>query len=126
MRIEAATLVDMVRRGILNAVSEYSSVLCETALRKKSILPAGAESVETSLAETISSLNETLLHKTVALKTALDTVSPDASHAEQLAYYSNTVVPIMNEARTLIDKLETLTAAEYWPYPTYYDLLFSV
>ncbi len=126
MRIEAATMVDMVRRGILNAVSEYASVLCETAMRKKAVLPAGAESVETSLAETLSSINETLLHKTVELKTALDTISPDASHEEQLAYYSGTVLPAMNEVRTLVDKLETLTAEDYWPYPTYYDLLFSV
>ena len=31
-----------------------------------------------------------------------------------------------NAVREIVDKLETLVAAEYWPYPTYYDLLFSV
>ena len=32
----------------------------------------------------------------------------------------------MEEARQSIDRLESLTAAEYWPYPTYADILFSV
>ena len=32
----------------------------------------------------------------------------------------------MEEARQSIDQLESLTAAKYWPYPTYADILFSV
>ena len=32
----------------------------------------------------------------------------------------------MQEVREVIDKLETLTATEYWPYPSYCDMLFSV
>ena len=32
----------------------------------------------------------------------------------------------MEDMRAVIDKLETLTATEYWPYPSYYDMLFSV
>jgi len=32
----------------------------------------------------------------------------------------------MTAVRESIDHLETLVAREYWPCPTYYDLLFSV
>ena len=32
----------------------------------------------------------------------------------------------MEEARQSIDQMESLTAAKYWPYPTYADILFSV
>jgi len=32
----------------------------------------------------------------------------------------------MNELRTAVDEMETVTCAKYWPYPSYGDLLFSV
>ena len=32
----------------------------------------------------------------------------------------------MDAVRDTVDRLETLTAGKYWPYPTFYDLLFSV
>ena len=35
-------------------------------------------------------------------------------------------IPAMAALRTPCDEAETLTAAEYWPFPTYGDLLFGV
>lgn len=40
IHIEANTLIDMVQHTILNAVSSYTSSLCDTILEKKSALPA--------------------------------------------------------------------------------------
>ena len=48
------------------------------------------------------------------------------THEEQMNYHHDIIVERMAVLRTVIDELETLTAAEYWPYPTYSDLLFSV
>ena len=36
------------------------------------------------------------------------------------------VIPIMDDIRERVDKMETLTSSDYWPYPTYFDLLYSV
>ena len=126
IHIEATTLIDMVQHGILNAVSAYTASLCDTILQKKTALPGVSCKVEEALASTLSSLNEELLDKTMALKSALETVSADRSPEELLHYYHDTVFGLMNEIRAIVDKLESLTATEYWPYPTYYDLLFSV
>lgn len=123
--IEAETMVDMIQHGILNAVSNYVSHLCETISRKKSALPCASCRVESALAESLSQLNEILLDRMVELKSAIETV-PDASGEEMLAYYHDKLLPKMEQAREVIDKLETLTASEYWPYPNYYDMLFSV
>ena len=32
----------------------------------------------------------------------------------------------MDRVKEITDKLETLTASDYWPMPVYSDLLFSV
>ena len=126
IRIEAATLVDMVQHGIINAVSEYESRLCETAMLKQKAIPCASAQVELSLAGTVGILNEELLNKTVQLKTALETVSPTANNDQLLEYYHNEVEKRTADVRQVIDKLETLTASKYWPYPTFYDILFSV
>ena len=36
------------------------------------------------------------------------------------------VLPKMCELRLACDEAETVTAKEYWPFPTYADILFSV
>ena len=126
IHIEATTLIDMVQHAILSAVSDYTASLCDTIAKKKAALPGVSCKVEEALAASLSALNEELLDRTMALKSAVETVSPTASQEDMMHYYHDTVFRQMNELRAVIDKLETLTASEYWPYPTYYDLLFSV
>ena len=123
--IEAATLVDMVQHSILHAASRYEGVLCQTILQKKQALPHADCRVETALAESILTLNGELLDDTVALKTALET-APETDGEHMLHYYHDTIFAQMNKVRASIDKLETLVAGDYWPYPRYTDLLFSV
>ena len=123
--IEGETLVDMVQHGILNAVSEYTAALSETLIKKRKALPEVPCRVESALIGTLSSLNESLLDKMVSLKSALET-APSVGNAELMKYYHDEVFLRMEDMRTVIDKLETLTATEYWPYPSYYDMLFSV
>ena len=123
--IEGETLVDMVQHGILNAVSEYTAALSETLIKKRKALPEVPCRVESALIGTLSSLNESLLDKMVSLKSALET-APSVGNAELMKYYHDEVFLKMEDMRTVIDKLETLTAVEYWPYPSYYDMLFSV
>ena len=52
--------------------------------------------------------------------------APSVGSAELMKYYHDEVFLKMEDMRAVIDKLETLTATEYWPYPSYYDMLFSV
>ncbi len=125
IRIEARTLVDMVQHHILSAASRYSSDLCSTILAKRQALPGVTCRVEEALAESISHLNNDLLENFTSLKTAVSTV-PNITGAELVRYYHDVVLESMNKVRSIIDHLETLVAADYWPFPTYYDLLFSV
>ena len=74
----------------------------------------------------ISTLCDDLSEQTEALKDALDMMPAGMTHEEQMNYHHDIIVERMAVLRTVIDELETLTAAEYWPYPTYTDLLFSV
>ena len=126
IRIEAATLVDMVRHEIIGALSRCCTELCAAVEEKKAVLGERACRVEQSFAGTISELNEQLLDRTVKLKTALDTMNPNLSGEEQIRYCRDTLFALMGEVRETLDAAETLVSRADWPYPTYYDLLFSV
>ena len=118
--------MDMVQHQILNAASQYSADLCQSILTKREALPGVTCRVEEALAESISHLNNDLLESYTELKTAINTVPANASGEELLKYYHDVVFAGMNKVRGIIDHLETLVASDYWPFPTYYDLMFSV
>ena len=123
--IEAATLVDMVQHSILGAASAYAGKLCQTIVQKKATLPDAACRTETALAGTISSLCDTLMERTLDLKTALQNV-PKLSLEELIGYYHDVVFEKMGTVREIVDQLEQLVDKHDWPFPTYTDLLFSV
>ena len=123
--IEAATLVDMVQHSILGAASAYAGKLCQTIVQKKAALPGAACRTETALAGTISNLCDTLMERTLDLKTALQNV-PKLPLEELIGYYHDVVFRKMGDVREIVDQLEQLVDKSDWPFPTYTDLLFSV
>jgi glutamine synthetase len=40
--------------------------------------------------------------------------------------YKNAILPLMAELRVAGDTLETLVAKDYWPLPTYEEMLFKL
>jgi len=126
IRIEAKVLIDMVQHHLLGSVSRYCGELCSTITAKKSAIDGISCRVEESLATSISFLTEQLLDRTAELKTAVSTVSPAFTDEEKMHYYHDEVFTRMTALRETIDHLETLVTSDYWPFPTYYDLLFSV
>ncbi len=126
LHIEALTMLDMVWKDILPAVSAYSKKLADTALAKKSLSDSIDCSFETELAAKISTLTAEVLKKTQALEYAVMDVKNYEDTLELARFYKDTVFAAMNELRIVVDELETHTSAEFWPYPSYGDILFSV
>ena len=120
--IEANTMVDMIHRDILPAVSAYAAELCSRA-DDKSAMGASCQ-YEKETASTISRLTDTLLDVCSRLEGDLSKI-PGGSR-DSMIYSRNTLVPDMAVARATADRLETLTSSKYWPFPVYSDLLFSV
>jgi glutamine synthetase len=120
--IEANTMVDMIRHQILPAVSGYATDLCERA-DSKSALGVACKYEKATAAE-VAKLTDALLDACTRLEKDRAKVPADARKA--MEYSHKTLVGDMAAAREIADRLETLTASEYWPFPVYSDLLFSV
>ena len=120
--IEAHTMVDMIRHDILPAVSGYATDLCERAASKDAL--GVACKYETTTAKEVAKLTDALLAACDKLEKDLEKTPADAKKA--MVYSHDVIVADMAKAREAADKLETITASEYWPFPVYADLLFSV
>ena len=122
--IEANTLLDMIRRRIFPAVSDYTSRLAQTVQRKQAV---GADSAaELDLLNTLSDKNRTLYETAQSLTRALEAAPAAEGDIYSARYYRDTVYALELKASHLINELEVLTDAQCWPYPTYADILFSV
>ncbi len=135
LRIEALTMLDMLRKLILPACTKFSRDLAEGVALKKQIgvdAPAEVEMVRkvTDKTAALSAAQDVLAHKLEAAKDVLTeafAVAPGGVGARKLSrYYRDEVLPAMKEARKLADELENLVSKEYWPFPTYSDILFYV
>jgi len=123
--IEARTMIDMVKRSIFPAVSRFSGTTASGVAAKKAVLADLDCGDEEALLRKLSSLSAEMMRQTAALEAALN--APAGSDAYEAAHYFRyTVFEIMNRLRAAVDELETITAKEDWPYPSYTDLLFSV
>ncbi len=127
INIEALTMIDMIKKEIIPSVCEYTQMLANAALSKKSLSAALNTSVEEHLTEKLSNLTACLYKATEKLENALIDAKEHEADIEAYAnFYHNTVFASMQEARAIVDEMETNTASDYWPYPTYADLLFNV
>ncbi len=126
IHIEGKTMLDMAMKEILPAVSEYSQVLANTILSKKSVSSDLNCLYEEEMLSKISSLTAKAFKSAKALNGYLDTMRTIEDVTARSFYCKNTVISEMNTLRAASDSLEDLVSADYWPFPTYGDLLFGV
>ena len=127
INIEALTASDMVKRDILPAVSAYVSELSNGVLTKKSISEGIPCKAELDIIKRLSGLQDCAYEKLSTLDNAVIGVREAGDDPIAVAaYYKDAVIPAMNELRAVVDEMETLVSSEYWPYPTYADLMYRV
>ena len=124
VRIEALTMVDMARKEILPSVIRYCGDLSASLNAKKAAVPDLSCSYETKLVRALSGLIDGIDEATGALEKSILRIKGD--NTEQAFHIRDEVLCRMEELRGLCDEAETVTAADYWPFPTYGDLLFGV
>lgn len=124
--IEAETMVDMAEKQLIPAVEKYVSKICETAISKKNFMPDISCDYEHGLVKTLTSLTERGQALTSELKEAVVHVKDFCDIISEADYIRDGILPKMSALRAVVDEAETRTAAEYWPIPTYGELLFGV
>ncbi len=126
LHIEALTMLEMVKKDIFPAVCAYMNELSSTVANKKTAVPGLACELETSLIKKLSSLSDSLYKKCETLESDVIKADDDSDIKTKAFYYKDTIFVEMQEMRAVADELETITAKDFWPYPSYTELLYSV
>ena len=126
VNIEAVTMIDMAKKEIFPAVNGYISDLCENVGLKKSVDEGIDVSVEHGLIAKLSNLNSQAFTKAEELDKLLLETKEYKDAAKLAVFYREGIFAKMQELRALADEMETLVSEDYWPFPTYGDILFSV
>ena len=123
LNIEAETCLMMAEKEILPACMKFAGA---TAKAVNAIKTAGVEPyAEAHVLADVAERNAKLYKALEGLRGAVKaTCHGDA--LECAKYEHNVIIPAMAAVREQADELETLVGKEYWPFPTYDDLLFNV
>lgn len=126
INIEATTMIDMASKDLLPAMSNYTKVLCDTLISKKNACPTLPCTYEEKTASRMATLTDEAYEHLLLLKEEISKISDISDTLELAEYYRDTVITRMQSLRSVVDEAETITSKEYWPYPSYGDMLFSV
>ena len=124
--IEAHTMADMSKKGIIPAVIGYTGQLAEVAAAKKSIGMDVENAVESKLTRYISGLTSEMFDKIQTLDEAYAGLPETESYQVQAEYCRDVVLTAMENLRAVADEMEHNISREAWPFPAYGDLLYSV
>ncbi len=123
--IECKTMLDMAKKDILPAVSEYSQVLANTILSKKSACASLDCTYEEEMLTKVSALLNGAYSTVKALEKALTEKKTICDVTARSVFCKDCILALMNELRRAVDELEVSVSADYWPIPTYGELLFG-
>ncbi len=126
IHIEALTLIEMLKRDIIPAISKYSSFLLNCAEHNAKVLGKNADTVEKATAKKLNDYNLTLYNNVNLLEEAVNTASNYDKLNDRAIFYHDKVLALMDTLRKASDSAEAIVARDYWPYPSYGDLLFKI
>ena len=123
INIEAKTMLFMARREILPAIMTFAGDLASSinAIEVADVKPEAQRRL-------LQQVNDAASEMSAAIDALADRVSKAAAegHADKkAAAYRDLVIPAMVALRGISDGIEPVIGSEYWPIPTYADMLFS-
>ncbi len=126
LNIEVNTMIDMIYQDILPASYAYMTAVADSAAKVQSLVANARCSAQTSLLGKMTALADKLNFEAEKLEKIHSEAEAVADVAKQARMYADKVIPQMEAARAVADKIEPILGEKYKPYPNYGDLMFRV
>lgn len=125
VNIEALTMIDMARKEIIPSVTKFTADVASDVAAKTSVVSVACK-YEKRLITMLSDITDEMDEDTTALEGAVAELKGIDDVVKASEFVRDSILPKMDVLRAAADKAETVTAEEYWPFPTYDKLLFGV
>ena len=126
INIEALTSLGMARRQLIPAALEFMSAVAETAAKKRAVSDKVSIKTEEQILASVSKDTDDMNAACDKLDELMAKVDSVEGTYELAAYYAGTIVPAMEELRAAADHCEIIVGKDYWPLPSYAEMLFYV
>ena len=126
LHIEALTLIEMMNREVIPAISEYTNRLCTGLINKRSLGIKFDDLADTEIIARLSAAGTEIYKLTGDLKMAVMSAEKIPDMLERATKYHDEVLRMMNDIRKYSDSAEAVVSKDCWPYPNYGELLFSI
>ena len=128
IQIEARVLGDLTMNHIIPIATRYQSSLIDNVYKMKNLFPAEKASVLSArnleIIEDIACRTNFIKEKVDEMVEARKVANKIESEREKAIAYHDTIVPMLEEIRYHIDKLELVVDDQMWTLPKYRELLF--
>ena len=120
INIECEVMLEMLKKEVLPAVISFSKDLAISVREKEAL---GIDTTgEKALLKKIGEEENKLFVAISALEREKENASDDVT--KEAFHSSEKLIPLMEDARKHSDELEKIVGKEYWPFPTYSEMLF--
>ena len=126
IRIEALTMLEMVKKDFTDGLMAYETALTDTAIQKKQVLAGAKCTLETSILTKLDAASEAIGLAAEKLEKDLAETQKITDSLELATAYHDTILADMDALRAPVDAAEEMIPETYLPYPTYSKLLFSL
>ena len=128
IQIEARVLGDLTMNHIIPIATRYQTSLVDNVYKMKDLFPADKASVLSArnleIIEDIACRTNFIKEKVDEMVEARKVANKIENEREKAIAYHDTIVPMLEEIRYHIDKLELVVDDQMWTLPKYRELLF--
>ena len=126
INIEALTMLDIYKKEIYPSVNKYITELGNAIKIKQDVLPDIDIDSEKRHFKKLVDLNAKAKKISDGLDKSILVAKAVVDQQERANYYSKKIFASMQELRLVVDTMENMVSKEYWPMPSYADLIYSV
>ncbi len=126
LNIEALTMLEMANQQIVPAIISYEKQLASTISEMHSVSSSIPCKTETHQLETLAECADTISDAIGELRAARKAAKNDPDPLESARAFHDVVIPIMDKLRAAADHAEQVCGEEFWPLPTYTQMLWYV
>lgn len=126
LNIEAQSMLEIAHRLIVPAVIDFSGVIASSLNEKSKINAKLVSKLETNLLTKLTELSDKLDDEINELESTVTNIDKEATALEIAQHYNHNVINAMENLRSTVDALEVIVDNDYWPLPSYGEILYSV
>ena len=126
VNIEAKAMINIAGKQLIPAVVRYTTVLAQSLSAVKTACPEADNSVQTELLIEVSDLLSDMKVARAKLEDLVEEYQHIDSMEKRAHFCYDEIIPAMQALRDPADHLEMIVDKEYWPIPSYGDMIFEV